>query len=174
MSQSTPQTIISAKIMDYLSKGVVSNKKIVQRMVMLRKRYPNYERYKHFTPAEIQPVINELTRLGYINERRDVTSRVSGLLQGRYGLRKIKEKLQLQGYSSQLIKEVITELEAEVQERSYDSITRLTKQKIANIARKYPDENIHKQKQRALLFVLSKGYDFDEAEQIIKSLNSKL
>ncbi|MCC6638989.1 RecX family transcriptional regulator [Candidatus Falkowbacteria bacterium] len=157
---------IQFKILDYLSKGAVSNKKIIARMVMLKKRYPNYQRYALYTPSHIQLVINDLTMQGIINEHRDVTAKISSLLQGRYGSRRIYQKLLLQGYAPALIKQVLKELETEVKDRSYDSISRLAIQKYKRIQQKYISESKHQHKQRLFAFIVSKGYDFDEATLI--------
>ncbi len=115
-------------------------------------------RKKEYSRREIEEVIAEFTRLGYLNDAQYAESLCANLSARGNGKRKIFSKLRTKGIEGELLKEVMEKHEEELPEE--ESAAAALSRKWSALQRE-PDER--KRKEKALRFLARRGYSAGSA-----------
>ncbi len=115
-------------------------------------------RKKEYSGREIEDVIAEFTRLGYLNDAHFAESLCANLSERGSGKRKIFSRLRTKGINGELLKEVMEKQQEELPEE--DSAFAALSRKWSSLQRE-PDER--KRKEKALRFLAGRGYSAGSA-----------
>lgn len=157
-------TIIYTKLLDYLAARDYSEKKLLQKMMLLKKNYPQSKRYKGFNERRIQYCIDKLKKEGAIDEERSVRHIIHSSLSGIYGLRRVQQKLFKHGYRKEIILRVFEEFKESEDEPDYTRIIEKTKNRKESLENKYKGDEAKLRDIRSKLvqFLSHKGFNYDE------------
>jgi regulatory protein len=108
-----------------------------------------------------EPALNYLIERGIVNDQRYAKRLTESLLEKNIGPNKIKEKLYIKGFSSQIINDCVSAIETS-DEEYFDKALILKIRKFGAD----PIEDI-KLKQKALRHLLSKGFSYSIANKVI-------
>lgn len=124
---------------------------------------------KQFTTTEIFPVVEDLLRLGYLNDtefaRNYLTWRIAS-----HGLRRITHELKRRGVSQTIIQEIQAEwLSTHPQEEQSQVVEELAQRKWRTIRDK---TDLPKAKLKVARFLAQRGFDLDLIWQTISQLET--
>ncbi len=160
---------IREKLIDYLSRQGFSEKKLLQKVTDLKRRYPRTARYRFYTPEHVQKVIDELKSAGYIDDRTYAESVLRQLLDRKDGIYRIRQKMVQRLIPQDIINEVIKEWEESDGRQDYAAIIRAAKAKYQQLLQKHPGKKEqYTVRQKLYAFLAQKGYTPDEIGEIIK------
>jgi SOS response regulatory protein OraA/RecX len=161
---------IRDKILDYLGRQDYSKAKLLEKVTSLKKNYPKTKRYAHYTPDNVQYVIDRLESLNLINEKRFLENMLYSGLRSQYGIRRITQKMYTRKYPKKLIESVLKEHAESGERHDLTRITSMAQRRKESLERKYPDADAYEIKERLFAFLAQKGFEYDDIQKIIESL----
>lgn len=84
---------IYSKIVDYLSRQGFSESKLLQKVLLLKKRYPQTRRYDEYTKENVLEVLRQMREEGIVNDERYARDVLRQLKDGKNGIRLIEMKM---------------------------------------------------------------------------------
>jgi len=164
---------IKDKILDYLSIQDYSEAKLLQKVLLLKQRYPKTKRYKNYTKPNIEFVIKRLVELKVIDEIRFLENLIYSSLASKYGIKKIQQKMYIKMYKRSNIEKILAKYNEDKPEKDFTKITTLTKFKKDTLLRKYPNESTYDIDKRLFNFIAQKGFEYEEIKEIISTVSGK-
>jgi SOS response regulatory protein OraA/RecX len=159
---------IKDKLYDYLSRQGFSERKLLQKVTDLKRRYPQTKRYSFYTIEHVQKVINELKEQGLIDDRKYAKEVLRQLRDRKDGIHRIREKMHQRMIPAPIIADVLQEWQNSGVKQDYSAVIRDVKRKYERLRKKYPSHKDRYAIQSKLYeFLAQKGYTPDEIKEII-------
>lgn len=159
---------IKDKLLDYLSRQGFSERKLMQKVLDLKRRYPRTKRYFFYTEEHVQKVINELKKIGLIDDRKYAEDVLRQLQDRKNGRHRIRQKMNQRMIPAPIIQEVLQAWQDEGAKQDLSIIIREAKRKYERLLEKHPSRKDHYTIQTKLYaFLAQKGYTSDEVKDII-------
>lgn len=160
---------IKEKIIGYLARQGFSERKLLQKVTDLKRRYPHVRRYRFYTPAHVRMVLDELKAMGLVDDMKYAREVLRQLRDGQNGLYRIKDKMFRRLIPTAIINAVLREWKESGEGQDYTAIIRETKRKNSRLKEKHPSPNEHYIVKRKLYaFLGQKGYGSDEIREILR------
>ena len=174
--QLTDSQLILKTAMNYLLSQDFSERNIYRKLITLKQRYPQSDRYKKYTPKLILEVIDYLKKHNYLNEERTIKNYIESSLSSTQGLRMVIMKLKRRGFKNIYIDKVVNEIKESGEPRNLERITKVALRKKGSLERKYASvpTKMREIKPRLFQFLASRGFNSSEINKIIERLYSKL
>ena len=162
---------IKEKLIDYLSRQGFSERKLLQKVTDLKKNYPRTKRYLFYTAQNVQKVIDELKKDGYINDRKYAKDVLRQLKDRKDGIQRIRQKMYTRLIPSKIINEILGEWQEMGLKQDYTFIIRDAKRKYERLCEKFPSKkDKYTIKTKLYAFLAQKGYGPDEIKKIINKV----
>ncbi len=162
---------IKDKLYDYLSRQGFSERKLLQKVTDLKRRYPRTKRYLFYTPVHIQKVINELKATGVINDQKYAQDVLRQLRDRKDGIHRIRQKMRQRLIPAPIIEKVLQTWQQSGVKQDYAAIICDAKRKYERLREKYPSKKDRYTIQSKLYaFLAQKGYAPNEVKEIIGKL----
>ncbi len=159
---------IKDKLYDYLSRQGFSERKLLQKVTDLKRRYPKTKRYEFYTIQHVQKVIDELKEAGFIDDRKYAESVLRQLLDRKDGIHRIRQKMHQRLIPSAIIEEVLSAWQQSGVKQDYSAVIRAAKRKYERLSEKYPSKkDRYTINTKLYAFLAQKGYTPDEVKEII-------
>ena len=164
-----------AKALDYLAKQEYSERKLLQKILSLKKRYPQTTRYKNYTENNIRAVLSVLKGQGLLNEERALREKVTASRSGIYGMRRIKEKCYIQLYEKENIEKVFKEFQESEVAHDLTAIIKKVKFRKESLERRYKDDPVKLRtvRDKLMQFLVTKGFDYDDIKKVLENISEK-
>lgn len=159
---------IKEKLIDYLSRQSFSEKKLIQKVTDLKRRYPQTKRYIFYTSEHTQKVIDELKSIGLINDRKYAEDILRQLRDRKDGIHRIRQKMHQRMIPAPIIENVLQTWQNQGVKQDYSVIIRDAKRKYERLCEKYPSKkDRYTVNTKLYAFLAQKGYTPDEIKEII-------
>ena len=160
---------IKEKLIDYLSRQGFSEGKLLQKVIDLKRRYPQTKRYYFYTTEHVQKVIDELKATGLIDDWKYADDVLRQLRDRKDGIHRIRQKMHQRMIPAPIIQEVLQAWQNKGTKQDYSAILRDAKRKYQWLLKKYPSQKDRYTIQSKLYtFLAQKGYTQDEVKEIIR------
>lgn len=124
-------------------------------------------RKKRFDEQIIRETLSFLKGKGFLDDNLFAKSWIESRLKRPFGLRKIKNELNLKGIDKEIISEQISQIKDKYREE--DIVLEIIKNKLARLKGIDPD----KAKRRIYSFLLRRGFSPDVVSEIVKNLKNE-
>lgn len=156
------------KMVSYLAKADMSERRLVDRIMRLRARYPHNSRYRGFTRECAWQAIEQLRSNGFIDEERFARSVYTGLANRSNGPRLIRQKMMRRQIASAVIERVLAD--ATSAPKDFETIIRRTQHKVTTmrIPQVPARQRDYAIRHRLYSWLQSRGYTHDECMMIVR------
>lgn len=161
---------IYQKMLEWLSIGAVSEQRLVDRIVRLRRLYPETYRYRNYTRENAGAVTKYLKQQGLVDDRR-LAERLFELLKDKKdGLRAIRRKMLARKLPVKIVDAVLKEFTEQGIMQDHEKILAAVRLKHARLKEKYGADPKKKYQIRPKLYawLAMRGYNPDESSEILK------
>lgn len=158
--------------LELLARGDLPEARLIRRAVNAGRRRPGDEHYAAFTPEGGRALVLQLRAEGRLDERALAQRWLNSLLGQKAGLLAVQHKLIARGLDPRVVAGAVAEFRASGAPQDLQRITALTRQRQAQLQRRYAgDRKAHAKVQQGLRnFLGLKGYTADEARRILAAL----
>lgn len=163
---------IYTKMLEWLSVGEVSEKRLVDRIVRLKRLYPDTVRYAFYTEKNAKIVVDYLREQDLVNDQR-YTERLFELLKDKKdGLRAIRRKMLNRQLPKSAVDAVLKDFHQSGGKQDLERITAAATAKLAKLQSKYGNDPKKKYQIRSKLYawLAMRGFGPEESSLVLKRL----
>lgn len=159
---------IKEKLIDYLSRQGFSERKLLKKVTDLKKNYPRTKRYIFYDRKNVQKVIDELKKDGYIDDKKYARDVLRQLKDRKDGIQRIRQKMYRRLIPEKIINDVLGDWKEKGAKQDFTIILREAKRKYERLLEKHPSKkDVYTVKNKLYGFLAQKGYQLDEIKKII-------
>jgi SOS response regulatory protein OraA/RecX len=161
---------IYQKMLEWLSVGEVSEQRLIDRILRLKRLYPDTVRYVFYTKANAQKVVEYLRDQGLVDDRRYATRLFELLKDRKDGLRAIRRKMLARKLPKGIVDEVLNDFEQSGQSQDLEKIIALTRVKYERLHTKFGTDSKKKYQIRSKLYawLAMRGFRPEDSKGIIE------
>ncbi len=161
---------IYQKMLEWLSDGEVSERRLIDRIVRLKRLYPDSVRYVFYTQKNAEKVIEVLRKQDLVNDRR-YASRLFELLKDKKdGMRAIRRKMLSRKLPANIVDQVLGDFQNSGQQQDLRKVIALTRSKYQRLQEKYGADPKKKYQIRPKLYawLAMRGFGLEESKVILE------
>ncbi len=163
---------IYQKMLAWLADGEVSEKRLVDRIVRLKKLYPDTIRYVFYTKENAQKVVEKLCQQGLVDDRKYAARLFELLKDKKDGMRVIRRKMMSRKLPMHIVDDVLKEFEENGGKQDLEKITSAAKIKYQRLHEKYGADPKKKYQinSKVYAWLALKGFNPDESRHILDKI----